>query len=149
MGPCLPHHRISTTCTISMLRNYRNAILYSCVVNSGRGLKVRFFFWGGGLSVFCMLYHLKNLLMRSCGITIIGSDNGLSPGWRAIIWTNAGILLIGPLGTKFNKILIKIQTFSFKKIHFKMSSMKWRPFCLGLNVLTHCPLGDLAVSSKI
>ena len=27
--------------------------------------------------------------------TIIGSDNGLSPGWRqAIIWTNAGILLI-------------------------------------------------------
>ena len=25
------------------------------------------------------------------------SDNGLSPGWRlAIIWTNAGILLIGP-----------------------------------------------------
>ena len=33
--------------------------------------------------------------------TIIGSDNGLSPGRRqAIIWTNAGILLVGPLGTK-------------------------------------------------
>ena len=32
-------------------------------------------------------------------LTIIGSDNGLSPGRRqAIIWTNAGILLIGPLG---------------------------------------------------
>ena len=31
-------------------------------------------------------------------LTIIGSDNGLSPGQRqAIIWTNAGILLIGPL----------------------------------------------------
>ena len=30
-------------------------------------------------------------------LTIIGSDNGLSPGRRqAIIWTNAGILLIGP-----------------------------------------------------
>ena len=29
-------------------------------------------------------------------LTIIGSDNGLSPGRRqAIIWTNAGILLIG------------------------------------------------------
>ena len=28
-------------------------------------------------------------------LTIIGSDNGLSPEWRqAIIWTNAGILLI-------------------------------------------------------
>ena len=33
-------------------------------------------------------------------LTIIGSDNGLSPGRRqAITWTNAGILLIGPLGT--------------------------------------------------
>ena len=71
-------------------------------------------------------------------LTIIGSDNGLSPGRRqAIIWTNAGILLIGPLGTNFNEILIGIQTFSFKKMHLKMSSAKWRPFFLGLNVLTH------------
>ena len=68
--------------------------------------------------------------------TIIGSDNGLSPGRRqAIIWTNAGILLIGPLGTNFIEILIGIQTFSFKKMHLKMSSAKWRPVCLGLNVL--------------
>ena len=39
-------------------------------------------------------------------LTIIGPDNGLSPGRRqAITWTNAGILLIGPLGTnwKFNR----------------------------------------------
>ena len=44
--------------------------------------------------------------------TTIGSDNGLSPGQRqAIIWTNARILLIGPLGTKFNEILIKSHTF--------------------------------------
>ena len=36
-------------------------------------------------------------------LTNIGSDNGLSPGRRqAIIWTNAGILLIGPLGTNFS-----------------------------------------------
>ena len=68
--------------------------------------------------------------------TIIGSDNGLSPGRRqAIIWTNAGILLIGPLGTNFSEILIGIETFLFKKMHLKMSSAKWRPFCLGLNVL--------------
>ena len=67
-------------------------------------------------------------------LTIIGSDNGLS-SWRrqAIIWSNAGILLIGPLGTNFN-FLIEIDTFSFKKMHLK-SSAKWRPFCLGLNVL--------------
>ena len=70
-------------------------------------------------------------------LNIIGSDNGLSPGrCQAINWTNAGILLIGPLGTHFNEILIAIHTFSFKKIHLKMSSGKWRPFCLGLNVLT-------------
>ena len=70
-------------------------------------------------------------------LTIIGSDNGLSPERRqAIIWTNAGILLIGPLGTNFNEILISIQTFSFKKMHLKVSSAKWRPCCLGLNVLT-------------
>ena len=36
-------------------------------------------------------------------LTIIGSDNGLSPGWRqAIIWINAGIFSIGPLGINFS-----------------------------------------------
>ena len=71
-------------------------------------------------------------------LTIIASDNGLSPGRRqAIICTNAGILLIGPLWTNFSEILIGIQTFSFKKRHMKMSSAKRRPFCLGLNVLTN------------
>ena len=69
-------------------------------------------------------------------LTTIGSDNGLLPGRRqAIIQTNAGILLIEPPGTNFNAISIEIHIFSFKKIHFKMSSGKWRPFCLGLNVL--------------
>ena len=73
-------------------------------------------------------------------LTIIASDNGLSPGQRqAIIWTNAGILLIGPLGTNFNEILIGIHTFSFMIMRLKMSSAKWRPFCLGPNVLTHLP----------
>ena len=42
-------------------------------------------------------------------LTIIGSDNDLSPGrGQAIILTNAGILFIGPLGTNFSEILIKI-----------------------------------------
>ena len=70
-------------------------------------------------------------------LTIIGSDNGLSLDRRqAIIWTNTGLLLIGPLGTNFSEILIKILTFSFKKMRLKVSSAKRRPFCLGLNVLT-------------
>ena len=69
-------------------------------------------------------------------LTITGSDNGLLPGRRqAIIWTNAGILLIGPLGTNFNEILIAIETFSFKNMHLKISSAKWSSFCLSLNVL--------------
>ena len=56
-------------------------------------------------------------------LTIIDSDNGLSPGRRqVIIRTNAGILLIGSLGTNFSEILIKIFTFSFKKMHLKLSS---------------------------
>ena len=53
-------------------------------------------------------------------LTSIASDNGLSPDRRqAIIWTNAGILLIGPLGTNFSEILIGIQTFSLKKCTWK------------------------------
>ena len=53
-------------------------------------------------------------------LTIIGSDNGLSPGRRqAITWINVGILLIGPLGTNFSEMLIEIHTFSFKKMQLK------------------------------
>ena len=68
--------------------------------------------------------------------TIIGSENGLSTDRRqTIIWTNAGILLTAPLGPNFSEILTGTQRFSIKKIHLKMSSAKWRPFCLGLNML--------------
>ena len=81
-------------------------------------------------------------------LTIIGSDNGLSPGQRqAIIWTNAGILkkkkkdagilLTEHLRTNFSEILNEIDTFSFKKIYLQMLSGKWWPFCLGLNVLNN------------
>ena len=66
-------------------------------------------------------------------LTIIGSDNGLSPGQlKAIIWTNAGILLIWTLGMNFSEILSKIHAFTLKKMDL---SMKWRPFCLSLYVL--------------
>ena len=85
--------------------------------------------------------NLTNLVLTHWGrvthicvgnLTIIGSDNGLSPGrHQAIIWTSAGILLIGPLGTNFSEILIEIITFSFKKMRLKVSSAKWRPCCFG------------------
>ena len=62
-------------------------------------------------------------------LTIIGSDNGLSPGRRqAIIWTNAGILLIGPLRTNFSEVQIGIKTFSFKKMRLKVSSVNGAHF---------------------
>ena len=71
-------------------------------------------------------------------LTIIGSDNGLAPVRRQdIIGTNAGMLSIGSLETNFRELLIEIPTFSFNKMCLKMSSAKWRPFCLGLNVLAH------------
>ena len=58
-------------------------------------------------------------------LTIIGSDNGLSPGRRqAIIWTNARILLIRAFGTNFIEKLDEIHSFSFSKMHLKMSSAK-------------------------
>ena len=79
-------------------------------------------------------------------LTIIVSDNGLSPGrCQALIWTNAGILSVGPLGTNFREILIENCIFSFKKMRLKMSR-NWWPFCLSFNVLCvkvwyslHCP----------
>ena len=70
-------------------------------------------------------------------LTTNSPDNGFSPGrCQGIIWTNADILPIGPLGTNFSQILVAIHTFTFKRMHLKISSGKWRPFCLGPSVLT-------------
>ena len=64
-------------------------------------------------------------------LTIIDSDKGLSPGQRqAIIWTNVGILLIGPLEEIFNQklyIFIKEKAFGFflrNGRHFVLASMR-------------------------
>ena len=102
--------------------------------------------WSLGTSFICIWIRIQNFPLTHWGrvthiciskLTIIGSDNGLSPGQcQAIIWTNAGILLIRTSGTNFSEILSGIHAFLFKKMHLKMSSAKWRPFCLGLNVLT-------------
>ena len=74
--------------------------------------------------------------IRVSNRTIIGSDNWLSPGGhQAIIWGNAWILLIVSLGTNFSEILFEIQTFSFEKRRLEVSSVRWRPFWVGLNEL--------------
>ena len=94
---------------------------------------IMYFYWNR--KVLTHLGRVTHICISK--ITTIVSDNGLSPGrHQAIIWINAGILLIGPLGTKFSEIVNVIHTFSLKKMHLIISSGKWRSFCLGLNVLT-------------
>ena len=91
------------------------------------------------------------LLIHICigNLTIIGSDNGLSPGRRqAIIWTNAGILLIGPLIIKFSDILITVNTFSSKITQLKMS-VKWGLFCLSLNALKGILVAILKIQKPV
>ena len=79
--------------------------------------------------VLLIILNIGNQMthMSVSKLTIIGSDNGLSAGRRqAIIWTNAGILLIRTLVTNFREIVSEIHTFSSKKMHLKMLSAKWR-----------------------
>ena len=56
----------------------------------------------------------------------IGSDNGLSPVSRqAIIWTNAGLVSIGPLATIFSEIRIKIdKNFHSQKCIWKKNRLR-------------------------
>ena len=103
-----------------------------------------------GMNRWVKLYMRKVCLVQSLthwgrvthicvsNLAIIGSDDARR---QAIIWNNAGILLIG---TKFSEILIRIQTFAFTEMHLKVSSAKWRPFCLGLNVLNWRQMWDKA-----
>ena len=64
-------------------------------------------------------------------LTIIGSDNGLSPGRRqAIIWNNARIMLIEPLGTSFSEIWMEIEENTFKNVICEMSAILTRPQCV-------------------
>ena len=44
------------------------------------------------------------------------------------------IVTVTPLGTNFSEISIKIHIISFKKVHLKVLSAKWRPSCSGLIV---------------
>ena len=64
------------------------------------------------------------------------SGNGSSPvRCQAITWTNAYLLSKAPSGFNLSENWIKICSFLFKKIHLKMSSAKWLPFCPGLNAV--------------
>ena len=83
-------------------------------------------------------------------LTIIGSDNGLSPDRRqAIICTNAGVLLIGTLGTNFSETLIEIITFFIQETAFgsvvcETAAILSRPQCVknGTKTTTICYQGS-------
>ena len=62
-------------------------------------------------------------------LAIVGCDKGLLPSrLHAIIWTNHGLCLLGPLGTNFSEIRIKIPESLYKKISSKMLFAKLRLF---------------------
>ena len=60
--------------------------------------------------------------------------------WNIINW---------PLAINFSESLSEIQIFSFKKMHLEMASAKWRPFCLGLNVLNIVPALVIMINKLI
>ena len=90
------------------------------------GLRNSMTFWfEGDLTQWGRVTH-----MCVSRLTTIGSDNGLSPDRRqAIIWTNAGILLVGPLGTKlhwklYQKSYIWIKENAFENILSRLQYVK-------------------------
>ena len=113
-----------------------------------------YFWWWSALHCTCIIVtitrHISNinefigtftdryksiLISHQCRIyaspnrVSIGSHNGLSPIRRqAIILTRAVLLSNGHLGTSFCEIVIKIENYSLRKKHLKISSAKWRLF---------------------
>ena len=83
--------------------------------------------------------------------TIIGSDDGSSPGRRqAIIWAKAGILLTGPSGTIFSENLnrnsyIFIHKNAFENVVWKKVAMLSRPQCVKSNSIYLLMVGKPAL----
>ena len=85
--------------------------------------------------MYCCLTHWGWVTYICVGkLKIIGSDNGLTPGrHQAIIWINAGILLIEPLGTNFRVIYnanIFIQENAFESVICEMADILSWPQCV-------------------
>ena len=74
--------------------------------------------------------------IASRNLVNIGSGNGLVPIWhQGITWISADLLSIGPLETNICETWIKIQWFSFKKMHpkkklYKILAMLFGPECV-------------------
>ena len=89
-------------------------------------------------------------MMHICisNLAIICSDNGLSPGrLQAISWTNAGILLIGPLGANVSEIWIQT-------VVCEMAAILSRPQCVktslyGFVITTHSGFNNSKKQAKL
>ena len=113
-GYCHNQNRISHIIHVDLLYFYR-CLLTLCVLNCFQEKLTKTSQWARVLTHWGRVTHIC-----VSKLTIIGSYNGLSPDRRqAIIWTNAGLLLIGPLGTNFSEILIEIQHFHSRKCIWK------------------------------
>ena len=91
--------------------------------------------------VFCELTHWGRMTHICVSkLTIIGPGNGLSPGRRqAIVWTNIGILLIGPLSNKlqwnlYRNSYIFIHENAFENVVWKMVAILSRPQCVKIMI---------------
>ena len=127
---------------ITMIRTYKTYYLF--FINCQIRLFIKLLkqekmtvlhWWQGAEAWLVQLTHWGRVTHICIGkLIIIGSDNGLSPDRRqAIIWTNAGLLSIGPLRTHFSDNLFKFKNFHWRKciwicrlrngVHFVSASM--------------------------
>ena len=74
--------------------------------------------WTAGACYLTIIHWGRVTHIRVSKISIIGLENGLH--LVGIIWTNAGLLSIGSLGTNVSEISITILIFSFMKMHLKI-----------------------------
>ena len=93
---------------------------------------------GRKFSIHYLVYDMPGgLHICVSKLTRIGSDYGLKPDRRqGIIWTNAGILLIGPYQNIFQCNLNRNLYFFIKENTFENVVWKWWPLCQSLNVLS-------------
>ena len=122
----------------SILKDFFNSKLTHCMIC------ILFFTW-----FITWLTHwgrVRYICIRK--VIIIGSDNDLSPGWcQAIIWTNAGILLIEPLGNKLQWNLNQnfyffIQENAFEHVVWKMATIVSQPQCVNGLINYYATLAD-------
>ena len=79
-----------------------------------------------GRVMYICVSKLGHLWFRQWLVAWLAPSHYLNQCWNIVNWT---------LGNKLHWKFFKLYTFSFKKMHLKMPSGKWLPFCLSLNEL--------------